>query len=190
MADCLHNMRQALEHLAYRLAVSVYGADPPPNEENTGFPITTTQAHFDNAVYGKIGAKKVLPKALYAALQAVQPHPGRDQHLWVLHELDNIDKHRFLPVVAGVATGNRFHIGTFTGSHFQGPRLGPLEPETPVVEYIPAPDAEVDMDLEFSGAIALARTSAVAPGEFVLPLLSGIRIFILREVFPPLEAFL
>lgn len=190
MGDCIHNMRQALDHLAYRLAISSYRQDPPPNEENTGFPITTTPAHFNNAVYGKIAAKKFLPKGVHAALEMVQPHPGRPQHLWLLHELDNLDKHRFPPVVAGVAAAERFDIGHFQGSHFVGPRLGVLDADTPVLEYIPAPGTQLHMQLHFAGAVSLAKTSTIAPGEAVLPLLSGIRNFILREVFAPLEEFL
>jgi hypothetical protein len=183
-------MRQALDHLAYALARRLQGVDPPPNKDNTGFPITTTETHLKNAVYGKVAPKKHLPEAVYAALKAVQPHPGQNHLLWVLHELDNLDKHRFLPVVAGVAQGASYRIRTFSGSHFVGPRLGLLEPQTPVVEYIPDPEAEMDMQLDFTGAIALDKTSSVAPGEFVVPLLSAIRTFILREVFAPLEAFL
>jgi len=190
MADCIHNMRQALDHLAYRLAISLHRSDPPPNEDNTGFPITTTQTHFHSAVYAKIAPKKLMPKALYSALQAVQPHPGRHQHLWTLHELDNLDKHRFPPIVAGVVRGDRFHIGYFKGSYFVGPRLGPLEPETPVVEYIPDPNTDVHMDLSFAGEIALGKGSAVAPGALVLPLLRDIHTFIRQEVFGALEPFL
>jgi hypothetical protein len=190
LADCIHNMRAALDHLAYALACQLYQSDPPPNEGNTAFPITTTTAHFKNSVHGKIAPKRLMPRTLYAALEAVQPHPGRDQALWVLHELDNFDKHRFLPLVVGVAAGHGFHVGSFSGSHFAGPRLGILKPQTPVVEYIPAPDTEVDMHLHFSGAITLAESSPAAGGQFVLPVVSGLRLFILNEVLPRIEPFL
>lgn len=189
MADCVHNMRQALDHLAYRLAVSVHGTDPPPNYDNTGFPITTTPSHFQGAVYSKIGPKKRMPTALYADLEALQPYTGRDQRLFVLHELDNIDKHRFPPVVAGVASGQQFRIGTFSGSSFRGPRLGALKANTPVIEYIPTPNTEMDMELDFAGAIALDESSPVAPGEFVLPLLSTTRMLLL-EIFRTFEVHL
>jgi len=76
-------------------------------------------------------------------------------------------------------------------AHLALQRSAVLEPDTPVVEYILAePHGEVNMNLHFAGAIALDKTSTVAPREFVLPLLSGIRLLILREVFPPLERFL
>lgn len=190
MADCIHNMRQALDHLAYSLAVRLHGCNPPPNEDNTGFPITTNATYFENAVYSKIAPKKLMPKALYTRLKAIQPHPGAPPYLRVLQVLDDLDKHRFLPVVAGVATGHTLNIEHFNGSYFSGPRLGILEPETPVIEYVPYPGTQVHMEFEFAGAITLGKSSTIAPGNFVLPLLSGIRMFILREVFPPLEEFL
>jgi hypothetical protein len=183
-------MRQALDHLAYQLAVSLYGADPPPNADNTGFPITSNITHFRNAVYGKVAAKKHMPKTLYAALEAIQPHPGQDQTLWTLHELDNLDKHRTPPLVVGIAEGQGFHIGTFTGSHFVGPRLGTLEPNTPVIEYIPAPDTDVSMNLAFAPQVALSQTSDVAPGTPILPLLYSIQNFIRVQVLPRVEPFL
>lgn len=38
VADCLHNMRHALDHLAYLIAIAVTGSDPPANEATSEFP--------------------------------------------------------------------------------------------------------------------------------------------------------
>ena len=48
---------------------------------------------------------------------------ARNRLLFILSELDNLDKHRFPPVVAGVATGHNFDIEIFQRSYFVGPRL-------------------------------------------------------------------
>lgn len=191
MADCIHNMRQALDHLAYALAARLYGTDPPPNESNTGFPITTIPANFKEAVHAKVAKKAVMPKDLFSSLEAIQPYPGRNQALWLLHELDNMDKHRVPPVVGGVATGDLFSMGNLQCSFFEGPRLGVLDPQTPIVEYIPLdPEAESNMGFEFVAEIKLSEASPVAPGEPILPTLFGIRSFIFDRVLPDIEAFL
>ena len=49
-ADCFHNLRHALDHIAYGLAIRISGCDPPPNEENIYFPIAKTSASFRGSV--------------------------------------------------------------------------------------------------------------------------------------------
>jgi len=45
------------------------------------------------------------------------------------------------------------------------------------------------MEFLFQGAIAFDKSIPFVGGELVLPMLSAIRLFILREVFPALEEF-
>src|SRR5947208_6882158 len=37
--DAIHNLRSALDHLIYAVAVREFKSDPPPNERNLQFPI-------------------------------------------------------------------------------------------------------------------------------------------------------
>lgn len=128
---------------------------------------------------------------MYAALEGLQPYQGGNRELLgALHTLDNLDKHRFPPLVAGVGRVETMNIGHFEGSHFAGPRFGALENEAEVVSYTPAPNSKVDMDLQFQGVIAFDKSSTVAPGQPVIDLLSATRNLIRDEVFPALEPFL
>jgi hypothetical protein len=42
-ADCVHNLRCALDHLVYAIAVYESGQDPPPNHRGLQFPIAERQ---------------------------------------------------------------------------------------------------------------------------------------------------
>jgi hypothetical protein len=108
--DCVHNMRSALDHLVYQLVLS--NPDRPstvPNEK-TMFPICDTEEGFDAQI--KRGRLKGVTDAPAAIIRRLQPYitrnAGRNYRLhplWVLSQLENIDKHRRLAVIAGVAIG-------------------------------------------------------------------------------------
>jgi hypothetical protein len=191
IGECVHGFRRALDHLAYELAIRVTGSDPPPNEDTTGFPVCRSKSHLDGCLPVKIGKRKEMPEALYTALERLQPyHGGPRELLTFIEELDNRDKHRFPALVAGVGAVPNFHIEHAHLSYFAGPRIGPIEPGTPVVEYTPMPDEDVAMNFEFAPTITFAKGSPVAAGMPVLQVLINMRHFLRREVFPPLEPFL
>lgn len=196
VGDCIHNLRQSLDHLAYQLAIVARRADPPPNEETTGFPIVEAKPvpgdrprkRFDDGLAEKIARKRDMPPGMYTALEGLQPYHGGDRELLaVLSKLDNLDKHRSPPVVAGVALGHTLNFDSAQVLWLNGPRGGAIERGTPVIEYIPVDPTKVNMQFHFQGGIAFGESMPVAAGELILPLLSAIRLFILREVFPPLE---
>jgi len=87
--DVIHNLRSALDHLAYQL-VLVNGQVPL---RQTCFPI------FDDpAKYKTMDPRKVRGMSQFAinAIEAAKPYQGGDNALWVLHELDIADKHHAL----------------------------------------------------------------------------------------------
>lgn len=99
--DLLFNARSALDHLAHALARRA--------TKKTGFPIYKSQSLFDCFAGPQMRNMKASAKRI---LQDFQPYKGAKglKSLWWLHELNNIDKHRALLVVAlnvagGVATG-------------------------------------------------------------------------------------
>jgi hypothetical protein len=192
IGDCAHNARQALDHLAYMLAVHVAGSDPPPNAETTEFPILGKDTHqFDSELIKKIGPKSDVPSSLYTELEGLQPYHGGDRQLLaVLHHLDRLDKHRFLPVVAGIMQTPVFYIESLSATHIIGPRLGALEDGAVIIEYIPTPGTEVNMHAQFTASIAFHQRSPVAAGQPVIPLLNNILMFIEAQVWTRLEPFL
>lgn len=94
--DCLHNLRCALDHLVYAIAVHQSGANPPPDQSKLQFPIADNRANFQNSTF-RVAS---LSAPVQAAIDAVQPynrtHPKLPPPLSVLRDLENIDKHRFL----------------------------------------------------------------------------------------------
>lgn len=190
--DCIHCLRQALDHLAYKLAVRVSGSDPPPNESSTEFPIMGKDAHqLDSVLPQKIGVKKKMPPGMYAALERLQPyHGGNLELLGVLHRLDNLDKHRFPPVVAGVLAGLATNIGTLTVSSLYGPRLGVLEDGAQIMEFVPIPKTKMEVDFDHACTVTIDKGSPVAGGQPVVSLLNSIRDLIRLRVFPALEPFI
>lgn len=92
VGDVLHNLRSALDHLAYQL-VEV-GRDRP--DENTSFPIFNSATEYNSKKTGKI--KGMRPDAI-KAIDDIKPYQGGNDALWKLYRLNNIDKHRVLLVV-------------------------------------------------------------------------------------------
>lgn len=93
LGDVVHNLRVALDYLACELVRSV-GVEP----KRVYFPI------FENAEKYKAGsdsqtkgmpeeAKKIIDKN-------IRPWGGTNDGLWVLHQLDIVDKHRLLVTTA------------------------------------------------------------------------------------------
>jgi len=83
--DVIHNLRSALDHLAYQL-VLVNSATPT---RQTCFPI------FDSAQIVTTGTRQVQGMAQTAidAINAAKPYQSGTDELWWLHKLDIADKH-------------------------------------------------------------------------------------------------
>lgn len=207
IGDTAHNMRQGLDHLAYRLAIRVSGQDPPPNVNASMWPIRA-QAKLKSAIANDIAPKKHMPSGMYVAIESFQADAGSDGELLdVLHALDNGDKHRFPPLIAGMAQSIQLG-GGFTatgnvniGDAIYAPRVELIEAGT--IEVGPFDDGKViaradeiivkgDMDANMrpAASIAFAKTYDAAPGEPVLPLLKAIHDAIVDRLFPTMEQFL
>jgi hypothetical protein len=132
IGDCLHNLRSALDNLAYELAVAHHKcALPEPFHRKSEFPILRT----------RLAAYTQRRKYLFKRLQPYQRGAKYWVHpLWQLHHLNNLDKHRFPHVV---------QFATVAGAYFpDSPRrpsdleinMGPLRDGMRVATYTPPPD--------------------------------------------------
>lgn len=104
-ADAIHNMRSALDHAAWQLAL--LRTDKPAR--TTAFPIFTQRD--DKALCRMVCS---MPLQCQVALEAVQPYHGeypRLHLLAILHRLWNMDKHRAIPV-----TSHAFDMRVYTGA--------------------------------------------------------------------------
>jgi len=91
--DFLHNLRSALDNLVHEL-ILLNGATPG---RTTGFPVFDTERSFK-----AVGIKRIkgVTGRHAAAIESVQPYPGRDEPviraLALLNSLATVDKHKLI----------------------------------------------------------------------------------------------
>jgi len=119
IGEVAHSLRSALDHMTWQLALSQTSTP----YDKTEFPIFT-----DSALYNRDGSRSIrnLSVAQRAFVESLQPYHagnGAKAHpLWLLHELDNTDKHRLLlvtnaAIVYGPNPPGQFGF-SFTGGDF------------------------------------------------------------------------
>jgi hypothetical protein len=103
VGDIVHNLRSALDHLAWQLVI-LDGGTP---DENTQFPIRDSPFNKRGQWVRPQLRPEVKSPHILDALEEVQPYFGpygepavyAESQLWRVHRLDIIDKHRLLLVV-------------------------------------------------------------------------------------------
>src|SRR5712691_9345056 len=50
VGDCVHNLRSALDHMIYSIAIKASGLNPPPDAEKLMFPIVRPPSQFKDHV--------------------------------------------------------------------------------------------------------------------------------------------
>jgi hypothetical protein len=96
IGDAVHNLRSALDHLAWQLAVPSARATTPRRIE---FPIFLDDPATDREIRGALTKKlNCLRPESQAIIDGAQPYKTGDRHhpLWLLQTLWNTDKHRTL----------------------------------------------------------------------------------------------
>jgi hypothetical protein len=97
--DVMQNLRSALDHLAYEILLASPKPDPK-DRKKVYFPIFDAAGKYET---GKMSKIRCGSDHAIKALDAVEPYKGgKGQQLWILHELNNIDKHRAI-MTAGSA---------------------------------------------------------------------------------------
>lgn len=95
--EVAHQLRSALDHAVYDLCSIRYRRPP---KHLTQFPIFETLDGYKSRGIPKI---KDIPKSASTLIKKVQPYHRRtairEDPLWMLHDLNNTDKHRLIPVV-------------------------------------------------------------------------------------------
>jgi hypothetical protein len=103
--DAIQCLRSALDHLAMQLALigpATTNADWKRLERRIYFPIATNASEFNP---GFAGRTQVLRPDAINEIRRIEPYKGGKGHdLWILSELNNIDKHRLLLTV-----GSAYH---------------------------------------------------------------------------------
>ncbi|HEY2893167.1 MAG TPA: hypothetical protein VGJ16_03115 [Pirellulales bacterium] len=103
IGDCVSNLRIALDHLALAMAKSHTPNMSQGDITASEFPIYSSAGGFK-----RNGTKKVrcINAVACAAIESFQPyhgfHPYPIHPLWIIHELNRVDKHRSLTMCTGV----------------------------------------------------------------------------------------
>jgi hypothetical protein len=101
--DILNNLRAALDHLAWQL-VEANGSKPGVQ---TCFPICKSANEYKAQSAGKV---KGMSQGAVDLIDAAKPYKGGNDELWLIHDLNRIDKHRLILPVASYSGGMSISI--------------------------------------------------------------------------------
>lgn len=121
LGDAIHNLRSALDHLAYQLVWVGSGKRP---SSHVYFPIADDRTKY---IEQRRRQMKGATPAAIATLDSLAPYKGGNDDLWRLHRLDNVDKHRVLLT---------------SGSALRSINLGALMLEQALRHFVPPPEAD------------------------------------------------
>jgi hypothetical protein len=192
IGDAVHNLRSALDHLAWQLVESHAAITPgaPGPDENTAFPIYQTAPKKKFAALAKV--QGMGPGAV-SLLESLQPYNCGDNTLWELSKLDNIDKHRLLLVVALRQDQPEFSLIPRDGQTILCNvqllffATGDLKDGTEIAKAVGAGAFTQDVEFHVSFEIAFGETEIIQ-GKPVLPFLQQLSDFVagIVNLFEPL----
>ena len=175
-SDAIHNLRCALDHLIYAVAILRTKRNPPPSWNKWSFPVCDNASFFQSAI-GRL--RKLSPGVLEGSvLEEIKrfqpynrPHPRLPPVLSLLGEFDNSNKHRLLNLVIAQLWGVQAnHVIDPTSTALPGEPFKLVVNTSEVVDgaeiasYIfesPSPDA----DPKFEANIVISVTNPLQVGQ-------------------------
>jgi hypothetical protein len=166
IGDCVHNVRSALDYIAWRLA----GSDL--TDTKTMFPIYNAPEKFHDVEW----RLRRIHEGARAEIRKLQPYGRSDpvsRLLWALQELDARDKHKLLAMTAAMPQGASISVNVVHGSipvlqfdvDFPEPRC---EQDAILAEVILASDSgnpQVKVEGKFTFDIAFERGIIETTGD-------------------------
>lgn len=117
-SDAFHNLRCALDHLMFAIAIFRTGMNPPPDPRKWSFPIRDTPRSFNEAI-GRFGELQPLELRIIERFQPYnRPYSGLIPLLKMLREFDDFDKHRLLHVAMAVPSGFGWEFDDFSTTRY------------------------------------------------------------------------
>jgi len=176
LGDAVHNLRSALDYLAWRLA----GSDLA--DIRTQFPICLTPDKFKDAAW----RLKLIHADALAEIGKLQPYNGPNPKraaLWLLQELDARDKHKLITMVQSVTSSSGYSVNAPIPAVVPYNAIGKIEPDTVLLEYSGPNQPDVDVEIDLVTAVLFERGLLSNTEDFeVLPCLF--------EVFAAVEKIL
>jgi hypothetical protein len=206
IGDCLQNMRSALDHLVWQLALRSGKRTTP--SRLTAFPVCDTRETFRaKGTKNKVADLTAEDRAGIEKLQPFQVGGAARKHwLWHLNELARIDRHRILHVVGGanesigMKVGERDEDGNFRmipirffTLDMKMVSLASFKDGAEVARFGVYPDpaqtsvdvTEVKMECDFSYRVTFSQDTGIPTAYTVIDVLGNILAHIETEVVPP-----
>ena len=179
LGDVVHNLRSALDHLAFQLALVHTPMMTPKEETRIEFPI-----YKDSTLFNTEGLRKIdkLSPAAQNEIKSLQPyHRGKDAELhflWLVHSADIIDKHRqIVPRFTAYAVPILGTDGAIIGSFKDGDVVG-------VASANDNPDEDFQPPFFYAILFEIGGSRPIAPANFYT-----IYQFISDDVLPRFAGF-
>jgi len=192
IGDCIHNLRSALDHLVYRLALENGAALTAAKK--TFFPIYLKKTQFDQRVEKLV--KPFVGASELAEIEKCQPYSAYDvpeeADIWILSQLDIIDKHRLLVVAGQQFAATAFTLTLPTGEQIEEvisePKWRPLEDGAEILRFdlsqaINTPN-KVRVRIQMATTVQFVETGLACDGAIVQEALAqciGIVAAIVRD---------
>lgn len=176
VGDCLHNMRSALDHLAWQCVLANNGTPT----RNTYFPIHYKGAQLNPKSRKPLSIEGSVSKSVIEFIGLKQPYHDAEPQanpLAILDQLTNIDKHRMLHVATGRIINSQVFLVSPDGARIGGfhqPQIA--KDQMPIAafefskpfEFLDYPEIEISASGETFVSVDGSETWANQPISFVL----------------------
>ena len=194
LGDCLYNLRSSLDHLVHELAVK-HIKRPLTDAESidTMFPIFKDPTGFKQKGLGRI--RYLAPRA-QAFIQRLQPYHTNNptsHPLWLLNQLNNIDKHRRLLVTffTTVGAGTEMPEGARQVSFRWGRAFALTRRKTIVARYqCVTVDGSRRVKMKVHPSFEMILGDPPARGKYVVVVLDELIHIIGQRILPGGKGFL
>lgn len=176
LGDAVQNLRASLDHLAQQLYL--VGSDGAEYRSMTGFFIASKASEYERLVGAKLEGMR---QDAVNALRALEPYKGgKGNDFWVLHSLNNIEKHR--AIVAAASAYRSVDVGrlmmralapvaekVMPGIKLPTPAIAlmPADNLCPLKEghelFIDSADAEFDEQMKFTFDVVIYEPEVIKP---------------------------
>jgi hypothetical protein len=184
-AECIHNLRTALDTALYAVAIRESGLNPPPNASELQFPIAESPDSLEKQMRRrKLTSLSTRTQIWIERAQPYnRPHGSNPPVLRLLNELDNSNKHRMLnlavqhlsegkitfrsPLIDGVPTIHFLRTPIYSGVEFAFFTLNP---------------PQRDVKFDFQGSLTISISHSPGPDGGTVSSLHDLLAVLVREV--------
>ena len=163
VGDCVDNLRAALDHTLYAVAV----AAGTPKPRNAYFPFSSDSSTFEANLKGRCAD---VPKGIYPLLRSFEPYKGGSEALFALNVVCVANKHK-LVIAMGAATlsaGLSVSGTGFVEMPYPAPVWDSAKNEMELMTL--GPGAKFNGDFNFANYVAFGEIEGVA-GKNAVPVL-------------------